>query len=263
MKKIYIFLFLLFISTNFFAQNIGVNTEDPTRSVDVNGNLRITNIASKENDDEITHLVVADVDGNIDKTLKPVSATVDNSVETKSRVVVLSDSNTPSITNLEVGGFVFGINNGKPAFRKTSGGSTTFRYSVKFLDRRTGPTSGSTSNSSNYTNYNNTTVIPNGRYFFKNYSKSVNSQTMIDIVDEFNISVSGKNNLNRTHELKRRDQYRLHLVHPSEPNFFYKVTYTRIQNSGTAFSTAEWNSVTSSRNDIWIIVVERYNNQNN
>lgn len=299
MKKINLIIFLVFIQSTAFAQVMGVNTEEPTRAVDVNGNLRITSIQKKSNDVSVTHLIVADDDGNVDITKKPTAPTADLSVETKSRVVILSNSDNPNIPELTVGGFSFGfvqeiyepriweanfngpetlyvydssksqtevknnwikdsrgniryvtyekikarVEKGSfktylaPAFRRVAG-TSSFTYSVKMLDRRN----------------NNTTGNNDGQYFFRNFTKSV-GVTLVPILNVFD---------ERSNNIFRREQYRLHLVHPQEEGVFYKVTFTRIQNSGAPFNNSQWNtSNNNSQKDIWVILVERFNNQHN
>lgn len=63
MKKIYLPLFLLFFTSG-FAQ-VGINTQSPTRTLDVNGNARIRNIDLQTTAPNF--VVVSDADGNIRK----------------------------------------------------------------------------------------------------------------------------------------------------------------------------------------------------
>lgn len=282
MKNIirYSALFLLFFHTGAQAQVMGVNTENPTRAVDVNGKVRITEAVNKTIGG-VTDILVADADGNVDKSPLPVVPLPDQSVEVFSRVILLGGTNTPSdalLPDLQVGGFIFGISdNGQPTFRRVSG-SSTFIYGVKILDRR------------NALQYGHSAGSGDGRVYFRNFSKTVGT-TATPIIDDitgtetfnsFQItnSTTGASTpitipKNRTNTLRRRDQIRLHLVHPSEPNFFYKVTYVRVQNGGSPLGLQSngysapipdntWDGAGSATQpDIWVITVERYNNQNN
>ena len=47
------------------SQVMGINTENPTRAVDVNGKARITTGENKANLIGISHILVADSEGNI------------------------------------------------------------------------------------------------------------------------------------------------------------------------------------------------------
>lgn len=293
MKNIirYSALFLLFFHTGAQAQVMGVNTENPTRAVDVNGKVRITEAENKTNLNGVTHMLVADADGNVDKSPLPVVPLPDQSVEVFSRVILLGGTNTPSdalLPDLQVGGFIFGISDsGQPTFRRVSG-SSTFIYGVKILDRRNSGTGANTNN--NALEYGHSANSGDGRVYFRNFSKFVGT-TATAIIDNitgtatFNsFRITNSNTgastpitipKNRTNTLRRRDQIRLHLVHPSEPDYFYKVTYVRVQNGGNPLGVQAngysapipdntWDGEGSATQpDIWVITVERYNNQNN
>lgn len=281
-------LFLLFFCCGITqAQVMGINTEDPTRAVDVNGKVRITGGENKPNLTGITHIVVADADGNIEKRPLPVVPTPDQSVEVFSRVIILGGTNTPTnsqLADLTVGGFVFGISDsGIPTFRKTTGSATSFTYGVKILDRRS-------STNNNALQYGHSANSGDGRVYFRNYQKSVGT-TMVNLTDDIsggtfntfqitNTSTGASTGLtipkDRTNTLRRRDNVRVHLVHPDEPNYFYKITFMRMQNGGEPLGlqpngysapipdNASWNVVgNTNQPDIWLITVERYNNQNN
>lgn len=289
MKNIirYSALFLLFFHMGVQAQVMGVNTENPTRAVDVNGKVRITEAENKTNLNGVTHMLVADADGNVDKSPLPVVPVPDQSVEVFSRVILLGGTNAPSdalLPDLEVGGFVFGISdNGQPTVRRTSG-SASLTYGVKILDRR------SSGNNDNALQYGHSANSGDGRVYFRNFTKNIGTTAtpIIDDItgtatfDSFRITNSNTGASttitipkNRTNTLRRRDQIRLHLVHPSEPNYFYKVTYVRVQNGGSPLGLQPnvysapipdntWDAVGSATQpDIWVITVERYNNLHN
>jgi len=297
MKTIALYsIYLLFFSFTVQAQVLGVNTENPTRSVDVNGKVRITggnnlvvDLNSPTSNGSNLHLVVADNQGNLDKVSVPAIPTVDPNLEVFSRVIILGGTNTPSSTqipDLVVGGFVFGVPNGVPSFRKVDGNATTFQYGVKIMDRRHSSTNGT--NNYNSLQYGHSAGSGDGRIYFRNYTKSVGSTNMVSISDnittgtfnsfEITNSTTGQSTpksipKNRTNTLARRDYYRVHLVHPDENpslddghNYFYKVTYVRLQNSGIPLSVpvpdTSWNVIGSTTQaDIWVITVERYNNK--
>lgn len=63
------FIILLSSSASIFlkAQNVGINTNTPTRTVDVNGNLRITELQNRTNNSNYNYLLSANkINGNID-----------------------------------------------------------------------------------------------------------------------------------------------------------------------------------------------------
>ncbi|WP_446776670.1 hypothetical protein [Macellibacteroides fermentans] len=271
------------------AQVMGVNTENPTRAVDVNGKVRITS-AEEKTLGNISHLIVADADGNLEKIAKPVEPVADQSVDIFSRVVILGNTNTPSnvqLADLQVDGFVFGINGtGVPTVRRTSG-SSQFTYGVKILDRRSG-FGGSTAQNNNPLQYGHSAGSGDGRVYFRNFTRTIGTTdvTLIDAIansstsasNTFQITTSPSStaltkNIARTNTLRRRDNIRVHLVHPNYENYFYKITYMRMQNGGTPLGlqangysapipdNGSWEGAGSiAAPDIWVITVERYNN---
>ena len=50
---------------------VGIGTETPTRMLDVNGNIRVTQLNDKTNTVDFEQLVAADANNNIDKVSKP------------------------------------------------------------------------------------------------------------------------------------------------------------------------------------------------
>jgi len=46
---------------------VGINTESPERSLDVNGNMRVTDFQNKTNDDNFKEILISNNNGDIDK----------------------------------------------------------------------------------------------------------------------------------------------------------------------------------------------------
>ncbi|MDM1299887.1 hypothetical protein HXZ94_15430 [Empedobacter falsenii] len=82
MKKILFYIFI-FISSTLFSQ-VGVNTDQPTRALDINGDLRIRDL-KKVTITDYPDVLVTDVDGNIEKHSAQaiIDAISDLTVETK------------------------------------------------------------------------------------------------------------------------------------------------------------------------------------
>ncbi|GGF07244.1 hypothetical protein SAMN05443634_101115 [Chishuiella changwenlii] len=62
MKKKYIFIPLAF--SIFTSAQVGINTEEPTKTLDINGELRVRTLPSG---DVIDDILVSDIDGNVRK----------------------------------------------------------------------------------------------------------------------------------------------------------------------------------------------------
>lgn len=74
MRRLY--LFRLYFSTFVSAQNVGINTNSPSRALDVNGDFRIRTLTDKSTDAAYNNVIVANTNGEFDKwdsqlTLQP------------------------------------------------------------------------------------------------------------------------------------------------------------------------------------------------
>lgn len=129
MKKIYILYILLFNSLFLQAQNIGINTPDPTKTLDVNGDLRIRTVATGTGTDK---LIVADAVGNILKQtvsvrtpnigdIKDSYATADHDGWYLLNGRSISSLSTMAQTNAENLGFSAGLPNFTGSYTKTAG----------------------------------------------------------------------------------------------------------------------------------------------
>lgn len=63
-KKIKSFVFLLTIGV--LNAQVGINTETPTRTLDVNGDLRLRSTVDKTTDPAYNRVLIKDADGNVD-----------------------------------------------------------------------------------------------------------------------------------------------------------------------------------------------------
>lgn len=95
MKNLYKILFILISATSF--SQVGINTEEPTRMLDVNGNLRLQKTEYKANDNTYDKVLVINSEGNVDSWKKAdVIAKMDELiVETKK--LYFSSSPDPDI----------------------------------------------------------------------------------------------------------------------------------------------------------------------
>lgn len=62
---------LLLLSTSFLNAQVGINTEVPTRMLDLNGDLRVTVLADKTNTTDYTEILSANSNNDVDKISKP------------------------------------------------------------------------------------------------------------------------------------------------------------------------------------------------
>lgn len=60
-----IYMLVLLVSSNVLSQ-VGVNTQNPTRDLDINGNLRIANTTLKTEESNYNKVLVTDKNGNVD-----------------------------------------------------------------------------------------------------------------------------------------------------------------------------------------------------
>lgn len=134
MKK-NIFFILSILSLTIHAQNVGINTTEPKRNLDINGNLKVSVMSDKSNLEEYSELLVAEKDnGNIDKIKIPA---LDQS-ETKNVEVVRNIYLGTSANNekeCSCGEITFKIDNTNTAKIKlnsttplTSIGATSFTF---------------------------------------------------------------------------------------------------------------------------------------
>lgn len=126
-----IFISIVFFSTSIYGQNVGINTNSPTRALDVNGDLRVRTLTDKSTDAAYNNVIVANTNGEFDKWDKAslLSTIQTLAVENKKLTYV---SNSPNIGNtVDCGKFSFRFNTGPvPQIKLVSGNSTTIYYTI-------------------------------------------------------------------------------------------------------------------------------------
>ena len=64
--KLYKLSFVLFlIGINLYSQ-VGINTNNPERALDINGNLKIRELTNKTSDSNYNRILITDNEGNIE-----------------------------------------------------------------------------------------------------------------------------------------------------------------------------------------------------
>ena len=83
--KIYITLILNLFTIIFLNPQVGINTNQPTRALDVNGDLRIRELKLVNKDANYNNIVVVNQDGEVEKydKIEITNAISDLTVETK------------------------------------------------------------------------------------------------------------------------------------------------------------------------------------
>ena len=114
MKKTIYILFILFQVYAFgqYENKVGINTDKPTRKLDVNGNLKITTLTDKTSDPKYTDVLITDANGNVDKV--PISL-IKNQISQSAIEVkrLFYTSQTPDADNrLSCGRFKFSFRPG-------------------------------------------------------------------------------------------------------------------------------------------------------
>ena len=136
---------------------VGIGTETPTRMLDVNGNIRVTQLNDKTNTVDFEQLVAADANNNIDKVSKP--SLIDDGTKQVEIVKNIYNSTTANNTKITSCGLLM--------FRLKEGGSgpvvemrlrdaITSDLNLKYGGKRWGQISATTNNSYSYRNLTNT-----------------------------------------------------------------------------------------------------------
>lgn len=64
-QRTFFVMFMTLITSIVYSQ-LGINTAEPTRALDVNGNIRIQSLENKENDAAYDRVLVTDINGNVE-----------------------------------------------------------------------------------------------------------------------------------------------------------------------------------------------------
>ncbi len=188
--KIYITLILNLFTIIFLNAQVGINTNQPTRALDVNGDLRIRELKLVNKDANYNNIVVVNQDGEVEKydKIEITNAISDLTVETKE----LYFATTPDGTKIvPCGKFNFRFSSSTipeiaPISDLAASTSVYFMRIRKYESNQRAVTQGNT-------------TIKNSKTF-----SVLDREYKLDQVSEYNISYPGDNNLYRVIFLARK-----------------------------------------------------------
>ena len=188
--KIYITLILNLFTIIFLNAQVGINTNQPTRALDVNGDLRIRELKLVNKDANYNNIVVVNQDGEVEKydKIEITNAISDLTVETKE----LYFATTPDGTKIvPCGKFNFRFSSSTipeiaPISDFAASTSVYFMRIRKYESNQRAVTQGNT-------------TIKNSKTF-----SVLDREYKLDQVSEYNISYPGDNNLYRVIFLARK-----------------------------------------------------------
>ncbi|MEG0187368.1 hypothetical protein [Algoriella sp.] len=188
--KIYITLILNLFTIIFLNAQVGINTNQPTRALDVNGDLRIRELKLVNKDANYNNIVVVNQDGEVEKydKIEITNAISDLTVETKE----LYFATTPDGTKIvPCGKFNFRFSSSTipeiaPISDLAASTPVYFMRIRKYESNQRAVTQGNT-------------TIKNSKTF-----SVLDREYKLDQVSEYNISYPGDNNLYRVIFLARK-----------------------------------------------------------
>ena len=188
--KTYITLILNLFTIIFLNAQVGINTNQPTRALDVNGDLRIRELKLVNKDANYNNIVVVNQDGEVEKydKIEITNAISDLTVETKE----LYFATTPDGTKIvPCGKFNFRFSSSTipeiaPISDLAASTPVYFMRIRKYESNQRAVTQGST-------------TIKNSKTF-----SVLDREYKLDQVSEYNISYPGDNNLYRVIFLARK-----------------------------------------------------------
>ena len=188
--KIYITLILNLFTIIFLNAQVGINTNQPTRALDVNGDLRIRELKLVNKDANYNNIVVVNQDGEVEKydKIEITNAISDLTVETKE----LYFATTPDGTKIvPCGKFNFRFSSSTipeiaPISDLAASTPVYFMRIRKYESNQRAVTQGNT-------------TIKNSKTF-----SVLDREYKLDQVSEYNISYPGDNNLYRVYFLARK-----------------------------------------------------------
>ena len=205
MKKHLTFL-LLTISITIFGQNVGINTADPKRNLEINGNLKIRNLEDKSNNSDFTHLLVIDSQGNVDKIQIPAL-----------------EQN--EINNVEVTRTIY-LQNEADVNKECSCGDITIRLNGSTPQIKLNSTTPFTSQ--------NISSFSTG-FGVKSWSgTSYNYYDRTGASDGFNFSINDYStfkNIDKTTAFENNNTIKIYTILLPGQNNLYRVTISRLQNT--------------------------------
>jgi len=87
---------LTFLISSFGFSQVGINTENPTRDLDINGDLRVKTTTNKSADTKYTKVLVTDKDGNIDYWDKSKLLTITKEIPVETKKLYFSNAPDPN-----------------------------------------------------------------------------------------------------------------------------------------------------------------------
>ncbi len=149
MKKIIITVTLFFIGGNSINAQVGIATEEPTRMLDVNGNLRVSGVNDQTNNVVYDELLAANSDNNIDKVSKP--SIIDDGTKQVEIVKNIYNATTSDNTKItDCGKLMFRLNGSAIEMRLKD--AITGNLVMTYGGKRWGQTDASTSTGYTYNN---------------------------------------------------------------------------------------------------------------
>lgn len=259
MKKSYI-IFTINLSILGFAQNggVGINTENPERTLHVEGNMRSTIFQNKGNDSLYEDLIISNSSGNIDKQPKSsVFQSPTQQVETDRNIYYNTTSG--DINKIaKCGKFTFAINNSNIPVMKLNvkpSSNITYNYGLRRLERRTKLTGGHSANTGDGDYYYNNKTITFTSTNWDTYQK------IFDWANPGSDSAHSPSYPSGEQHLLNNDFLKLHLIDPDTGDF-YKIEFLRMLNQkDTDVNTATYNLKNTSNAGMRVVLCERYYKQ--
>jgi len=166
-KNIIVFCLSLIGFSTSYAQ-VGIGTNEPTRMLDVEGNLKVTTLNDETNDVNFEELLAANAENNIDKVSKP--SIIDDG--TKQVEIVKNIYNATAVDNTKVtdcGKLMFRLNNNKVEMRLKD--EITSNLTMTYGGKRWGQISSDKNNEYSYRNLSVTYTV-NDWNTYKDIDKS-------------------------------------------------------------------------------------------
>ncbi|MDM1549791.1 hypothetical protein [Empedobacter falsenii] len=277
MKHI-IYTIIFFMQTIAYGQGgVGINTESPERSLDVNGNMRVTDFQNKTNDDNFKEILISNNNGDIDKQSKSsIFQSTEQQVE-QQRAIYYSNNGGDITKEARCGKYSFAIDNNNIALIRlliNPNKNINVNFGLRRLERRVKLIGGHSANSGNgdyyYTNESRAFTIENWNVYqpIFNYPSEYNSITspeMLDITNstytttDFNNNNNSRNDKRGPAHMINNDFLKLHIV-DSETGDLYKIHITRMLNNTNDKSEPLY-GINLSNSGIRVITCERYYKQ--
>ncbi len=226
-----------------FAQDkmVGIETNAPERTLDVNGNLRITIQEDKPIDPHYTDVLIAEQSGNVDRRSKMSLALTDEQQIETIKNIYYSPKGGIIERSVRCGKYEITLNAENVALIRSTqpiSDKITINYGLRRLERRVNLT-GSTENTGT------------GDYYDKKFEITFTKDNWNTYQQIYGDSKKAMIN---------NDAYRLHVV-DSETGDFYKIDLTRIINRDEDWSPTDTRNTKAS--GIRAIICERHFNINN